>query len=140
MCDVYLGGISDDVWRRTFKNEVSQDISIFDPMVDGYEEYDENKKADHSARELFHIERSDIIVFYLNEQWNGASTLLELGDSAAMDKQVVVCLDGEVQGKDKIRRYCEYKGVFVVTSLEDLITAVEEYIAQIDLCQKNGFE
>ena len=66
--------------------------------------------------------------------------MLELGDSVAMDKQVVVCLDGDVQGKDKIKRYCEYKGVFVVTSLEDLITTVEEYIAQIDLCQQNGFD
>ena len=55
MCDVYLGGISDDVWRRTFKEEVSQDISMFDPMVENYENYDEFEKANQTARELLNI-------------------------------------------------------------------------------------
>ncbi len=140
MCDVYLGGISCKEWRRSLKNEISQDISIFDPTVEGYDDYDEFEKSDHAAKELFQIERCDVIVFYLNEQWDGASTLLELGDSVALDKQVVVCLDGDVKGQEKIKRYCEYRGVFVVNSLDELIVTIEEYIAQIDLCNLEGFD
>jgi hypothetical protein len=132
MWDVYLGGLSDLSWRTKLKNEISQDISVFDPIVDGYDDFNENERANETARQLQVMqEKCAVIVFYLNSTWKGHSTLLELGDAVGRGGQVVMCLDGAVKDKEKIERYCEYHGVPVVYTLEELITAVEEYMAEL---------
>lgn len=134
MWDVYLGGLSDQTWRSKLKNEISQDITIFDPMVEDYESYDEGARANETARQLSTMqEKCAIIAFYLNAQWTGHSTLLEIGDAVGRGAQVIVCLDGEVKDLEKIQRYCEYHGVLLVDTLDDLITTIEEYMAELSM-------
>lgn len=134
MWDVYLGGLSNRDWRSKFKNEISQDIAIFDPMVENYEAFNENARANEVARQLSAMqEKCAVLVFYLNSEWNGHSTLLEIGDAVGRGAQVIVCLDGVVKDEEKIRRYCEFHGVLTVSSLDDLITTVEEYMAELSM-------
>ena len=133
--DIYLGGVSSKSWREELKKSVNHDITFFDPMVDGYDEFSDIQKVNQSARELFYLENGNkLIIFYFNSHWNGTSSLIELGDSVGRNKGVIVCLDGEVVGGEKIRRYCEFRGVLVVDSLKELISTVEEYLSEIHLC------
>ncbi len=140
MCDVYLGGTSNSKWRDAFKSEICDDISIFDPFVDTYEHYNEEEQANQTAREFFHLERCNVVAFYLDENWKGAMSLIELGDSVGRGKNVVVCAIGGARGTQKVQRYCEYRGVVFVESMEDLITTVEEFLAQIEICEANDID
>lgn len=133
--DVYLGGMSTEEWRQEFKTQISPDIQIFDPLVQNFHKFDASEIANQSARQLFHIENGNtMIIFYVNSKWSGTTSLLELGDAVGRGKQVIVCLDGEVEGEEKIRRYCEFRGVLIVSDLEELISTVEACVAEIELC------
>lgn len=139
MWDVYLGGLSDHAWRDKLKSEISQDITIFDPMVDDYETFDESARANETARQLSTMqEKCAVIAFYLNSEWKGHSTLLEIGDAVGRGVQVILCLDGEVKDSEKIQRYCEFHGVLVVDSLDDLITTIEEYMAELSMVMETA--
>jgi len=76
--DVYLGGLSKSDWRTRVKNEISPDITIFDPMS-------EEGACDinnQSAKQLYFIENGNtLVVFYLNEDWNGTTSLFGIGDA-----------------------------------------------------------
>ena len=136
--DVYLGGLAERAWRETFKNEVSADISIFDPLVEDYDELDDAEVTDLAAKELIYMqENCAIIVFYLNEEWQGTSSLIEIGDAVGRGSQVTVCIEGKVTGAEKIRRYCEFHGVPMAADVQDLITTVESYIGELALCSED---
>ena len=129
--DVYLGGITSPQWRKDFKSQISSDISVFDPYLDKLNEED---KIEQIARELYFIEQCEIVVFCLNSEKTSKSSRLQLGDAVGHDKQVIVCLDGNVEGSSYVEKYCEYRGVVVVFSVEDLVRTVEEYVAEVELC------
>ena len=134
MYDVYLGGVVDNSWIQKFKEQISNDISVFDPQIDGYDDFSDGELANQVAKEMSYMENEcNIIVFYLNNCYEGVASLLELGDCVGRDKSVIVCLEGEVLGETKIRRYCEFRGVIVTNTIEDLVTTVEEYLGQIEL-------
>jgi len=40
-------------------------------------------------------------------------------------------LDGNVRDEEKIRRYCEFRGVIIVESLDDLIVSIETYLTEL---------
>lgn len=134
MYDIYLGGVAKPEWRKKFKTQVSSDISIFDPYVETFAKYDKNDKAEQIAREFYFMSECDIIVFYLDTK-TAKSARLQLGDAVGNDKQVIVCLEGAVPGKTFIKRYCEFRGVILVKSMEDLVSTVEECAAELELCQ-----
>ena len=71
--DVYLGGVMTKVWRELFKAQLSDDISVFDPMVNNFSELDNQAKFNQSAREFFIAEHCDIIVFYLDDCFSNTS-------------------------------------------------------------------
>ncbi len=134
MYEVYLGGVVDNSWIQKFKEQVSNDISVFDPQIDGYDDFSDEELANQVAKEMAYMENEcNIIVFYLNDIYEGVASLLELGDCVGRDKSVIVCLEGQVLGETKIRRYCEFRGVIVTNTIEDLVTTVEEYLGQIEL-------
>ena len=133
MADLYLGGIAEVDWREQFRMHISDDITVFDPMIDGYESLSDLELSNQVARELYYIEECNLIIFYINNKWKGASTLLELGDAVGSDKSVIVCLDGKIKGGNKIKRYCEYRGVHVVSTIDELVMAAEEYLSQEEL-------
>ncbi len=132
--DVYLGGVNTPRWRKEFRDQVSSDISIFDPYVESFSKYTKQDKAEQIAREFCFMDESDIIVFYFDAK-TAKSSRLQLGDAVGNDKQVIVCLDGKVPGKTFIKRYCEFRGIILVESMEDLISTVEECAAELELCQ-----
>lgn len=134
MYDVYLGGVTTPEWRKKFKDQVSSDISIFDPYVLSFSKYDKQDKAEQIAREFHFMSECDIIVFYFNSK-TAKSARLQLGDAVGNEKQVIVCLDGAVPGKTFIRRYCEFRGIILVESMEDLVSTTEECAAELELCQ-----
>jgi len=132
--DIYLGGIAQKGWREKFKSDIGTGFNIFDPIVENYADLSTDEISEVAAREFFNIENDNtVVVFYLNDQWNGTTLLLEIGDAIGRGKQVILCLDGEVNGKEKIRRYCEFRGALITESMEDLITSVETCIFEIEL-------
>lgn len=135
--DVYLDGSFNPAWRNQFCDNLSDDIKICDLFEESYDQLDAVGKANLIAKELQFIEQSQVVVFYLHPEWKSHFTMLKLGDAVGRGKQVIVCIEGAIESEEKIRRYCEYRGVVIVETLDDLITVTEEYIGQIELCQYN---
>lgn len=139
MYDVYLGGVSISSWREEFKDQIGDDITVFDPMIKDYDDLDRPEQVNQSAKELTYMqEKCNLVVFYLDLLWKGTSLLLDIGDCVGRGKQVIICLQGDVENKDKIERYCDFHGVLVVHSLEDLVIATEECLAEVELCNIEG--
>ncbi len=134
MYDVYLGGVTTPEWRKEFKAQVSSDISIFDPYVETFAKYNKRDKAEQIAREFYFMDECDVIIFYLNSK-AAKSARLQLGDAVGHNKQVIVCLDGSVPGKTFVKRYCEFRGIILVESMEDLVSTAEECAAELELCK-----
>lgn len=135
MYDVYLCGNSDSSWRDEFKNNISTDIVVFDPT--------EHKIEDISsaiAKDLHCIEECKIIAFnILQDKQPNIHDIIPivtiLGDCVGRGLQVIVCLNVDDFDFQYIAKYLEYYGVYVVNSVDDLISATEETIAQIELCE-----
>jgi len=134
MYDVYLGGITSPEWRKEFTSQVSSDISIFDPFIKDYSKYKSKDRFEQIAREFYFMDQCSILVFYFNSR-SAKSARLQLGDAVGRGRQVIVCLDGHVKGKTFIKRYCEYRGILLTNSIEDLITTVEACASELELCQ-----
>ena len=62
--DVYLGGLSKREWRETFKNGISGDISVFDPLIESYLELDDAGVADQAAKELVYMQDNCAIIAF----------------------------------------------------------------------------
>ncbi len=135
--DVYLAGYPDVSWRKSFLSLVDEDVTVYDPIIDEYKDLNHKEKANLVASELESIEISEIIVFYLCKNWQSYFSMLQLGDAAGRGKQVVVCIADAIDSEEKIRRYCEYRGIIVVENLDDLASTVEEYLAEVELCSVN---
>jgi len=132
--DVYLAGVSSQKWRKIFKKSIDKDIIVFDPYVKNFNHDDDYNKSEQIAREFYFMDNSELIVFYFNKSKSNKSVRIQLGDAIGSKKQVIVCLDGTVDGNTYVERYCEYRGVITVKSIDELITATEEYLAQVELC------
>ncbi len=131
--DVYLAGYADTKWREDFKNTIARDIEIFDPFDKKYNDFTPSEKANHIAKEFTYVEQSEVVVFYFCPEWNSCYSILQLGDAVGRGKQVSVCLIPGTDSEEKLRRYCEYRGVIVVDNLEDLVLNTEEYLAQLEI-------
>lgn len=138
MFDVFLGGTAQDDWRREFKSAISSDITIFDPADFDCDKSNESI-ANLTARELYHLEECETIVFYLlrDTPW----TVIELvpimammTESVGRGLQVIVCRDEKDEDLSYLKLYFEFHGIHAVDSLEELITSVEENVAQVELC------
>lgn len=136
MFDVFLGGTAEGQWRDEFKSGVSSDISIFDPKdCDTLDEL----VADTTARELYHLEECNTLAFNLlkNEPWKVVEllpTMIMMTDSIGRGLQVIVCYDDQDKDFSYLKLYFEFNGVHTVNSLEDLITSIEENVAQLEMC------
>lgn len=129
--DIYLGGISEPTWRKYFKSKVSSKHVIFDPYVPNYKKNKSNVDDLH-AKQWYHLENDNrLTVFYVNDKWSGASTLLEIGDCVGRNKQIIVCLEGNVVDREKICRYCEFRGVMITESIDDLVQATETFLSEL---------
>jgi hypothetical protein len=98
--------------------------------VAGFHNLEEGEQYELLAKEFYTIDTSDIIIFYLDTSDGGKSARLKLGDAVGRGKQVIVCLDGEVEGAEFIHRYCDYRGVTVCNGLNELISTVKEFVEQ----------
>lgn len=133
--DVYLAGYADGAWRDEFVRQISNDIDVFDPIIQGYDKLDTDEHANQVAKELELAETGEMVVFYLDQNWKSYFSMLQLGDMAGRGQQVVVCIPNKIDSEQKIRWYCEYRGIAVVESLEDLVELAEEMLAEAELCK-----
>ena len=133
MFDVYLGGYANTEWREEFKSQIARDITIFDPYDKEYDTFDAEAKANHIAKELEHIEQSEIVVFYMCKHWNSLYSMMQLGEAIGRGKQIIACIAEETEEIEKIERYCEYRGIPIVNNVDDLVANVEECIGQAEM-------
>ncbi len=138
MYDVFLGGTTEKKWRDEFKSTIRSDVSVFDP--EDYEcDHSDSSVANGIARELYHLEECNTLVFNLlrDDPWTVKAILpimVMIADSIGRGLQVIVCYDDQNEDLDYLDRYFEYQGVHVVHNLEDLVTSIEETVAQMELC------
>ena len=130
--NIYLGGIIEAAWRDAFKKGIGSDVEIFDPVVEGYHELETVSQYNLLAKELFAMDQCDIAVFYLDGSDAGKSVRLKIGDAVGRGQQVVICLNGDVDGSEFLERFCEYRGVALTHTLPDLIETVKEIVDEIN--------
>ena len=130
MLSIYLGGVNSGTWRDRFKKALTGQAKVFDPVVAAFYQREESEQYNLLARELFAMDECDICVFYLDESDSGKSVRLKIGDAVGRGKQVVVCLDGDIEGNIFIRRYCEYRGVSLTFSFDEFVGVVGEYLSE----------
>lgn len=131
MYDVFLGGSSSLEWRREFVSSISNDISIFNSMDESQEDLSEK-----IARNLYHIDECSLLVFNIEESTVGddfASICIEIADSVGRGKQVLISCQGD--HCSYLSRYCDYYGVLIVETVEELIVAAEDCLAQVYRCE-----
>lgn len=132
MYDIYLAGSINSEWRNFFKGSISDGVKIFDPSVANFSELLPEQKDDCAAKEFTIMEeQSCIVVFYFDKNWNGHTSLLELGNIVGKGKQVFICIEDGVVAKDKILNFCDFHGVYSTSSLEDLIATVGQYFYEL---------
>jgi len=136
--DVYLAGYADTKWREEFKNTIAMDIEVFDPFDKKYNEFTSSEKANHIAKEFTYVEQSEVVVFYFCPEWNSCYSILQLGDAVGRGKSVIVCLIPGTDSEEKLRRYCEFRGVLIVNNIEDLVVNTEEYLSQLEILENHG--
>ena len=130
MLSIYLGGVNTGTWRERFKKALAGKARIFDPVVEGFYNKEESEQYNLLARELFVMDECDICVFYLDDSDSGKSVRLKIGDAVGRGKQVVVCLEGDVEGNLFIRRYCDYRGVSLTFTFDEFVSVVQEYLSE----------
>ena len=138
--DVFLAGYADAKWRSEFGDKIARDITIFDSMTSVYHLLDNGAKANLVAQELQNIELCEIVVFYLCPEWNSLYSMIVLGAASGSGKQIIVCMEPGIQSEEKIKLYCEYKGILVVNTLDDLVESVEECLSQAEIVASLGLD
>lgn len=139
MSDIYLAGYADTVWREEFKEKIANDIDVFDPFDENYDNLETHGKAELVAKELENMEKSSIIIFYICKEWVSLYGALQLGFATGLNKQIIVYLEEDAKSEEKIRRFCEYRGIVTVDTMDDLVENAEECVGQIELCKSIKF-
>jgi hypothetical protein len=134
--DIYLGGVMTPEWRQQFKTQITSEtnVTVFDPYIENFQELKSQDATEQIARSFYFMDLCKVIVFYFDST-NTKSARLFLGDAIGRGKQVIVCLNGKVTGKTFLQRYCEYRGIVITDSVEELVSTVKEYVEQVQLCQ-----
>lgn len=135
--DIYLAGYADPKWRDEFNRQISNDINVFDPLVHNYKNLDDEERANQVAKEFELSETSEVVVFYFDENWKSYFSMVQFGDIVGRGQQVIACIPNKIESEEKVRRYCEYRGVIITASLEELVSTVEEMLAESELCEAN---
>jgi len=142
MYDVFLGGIKDDTclqWRKIFKENISNDITIYDSVENGGNNKDSDQKMNNKiGEELFQLDHSKIGVFYFNGKAKiKSNAILELGNAAGQGKPIIVGIEDTNDDLNvrQIKSWCEGCGIPVVVGLENLVWSTEEYLAEMELCK-----
>ena len=135
MYDVYLCGNLENSWRNKFQNSISTDISVYNPT-----KHEIKDMSAAIAKDLHCLEECKIVVFNIlqNQQPSLneiAPAIIMLGDCVGRGLQVIVCFNEDDSDFQYISKYLEYYGIYSVNNIDDLITATEETIAQIELCE-----
>lgn len=134
MYDIFIGGVDSADWRNEFKSRISADVSIIESVRRNSIETDFVEKI---AEDINRIRNSLVSVFYICDcvsQEDLIKIAIELSESINKNKQIILCNESHPTWIDY---YCEYHGACIVYSLEDMIMASEECLAQIELCSTN---
>jgi hypothetical protein len=92
-------GLAED-WQTKIENELSgHDITIYNPRRDSWDSSWVQSIHNEQFREqveweLDHLDKSDVIVMYFDENTKSPISLLELGLYASSGKMIVYCPEG----------------------------------------------
>lgn len=129
--DIYLGGISDKMWRETFKQQLPSNYSVLDPFVDNFFELKQEKQIEEIAKDFLMMDQAQVLVFYFNGSEKGQATRLKLGDAVGRGKQILVCVESGTPGENFLHTYFNYRGIPVYCSLNELVKETVEILEQI---------
>lgn len=126
MFDVYLESTNETLINE-FKAKICSDISIFhvnSPIIPFEHE------SEQMAKEFYYLDTSKMVVFIKDD---GLTCLdgIKIGDAVGHGKQVILLLN---QSNNDLGRYCEYRGVTLVSNVDELVLETEEHIGQLEMC------
>ena len=131
--DIYLGGVSSNSWREEFKKKMPSQFKIADPFVENFFNETKAQQTDHIAKDFFLMDNSKLAVFYFDDSEKGQASRLKLGDMVGRGKQVVTCITDSTVGKEFLETYCNYRGISISKSIDELIKLILEIIEQTTL-------
>ena len=117
-------------WQVVIENELSDyDITIFNPRRNdwdsNWEQSIHNKEFKEQVEwELDHLDKSDIIIMYFDENTKSPISLLELGLYASSGKMILYCPDGFWR-KGNVDIVASRYNITQVNSEKELIVAVK---------------
>lgn len=136
LCDklsVFLAGSIEmgvaDNWQERVENKLSNvDIIIFNPRRDNWninweQSINNIDFVEQVEWELDSLNKSDIIIMYLDPNTKSPISLLELGLYAHSNKIIVCCPDGFYR-KGNVDVVCRYYNIPVYESIDDMINYI----------------
>ncbi len=107
------------------------DVVIYNPRRDDWDtswkqSIDNPPFFEQVTWELFHLEKSDLVLFYFDPSGPAPVTLMELGLFAATGESIVCCPEGYWR-KGNVDIVCQRYGVRTVDTIEDMIALAEDF-------------
>jgi hypothetical protein len=120
-------------WQKKLENELKDEEGIIlNPRRDDWDsswiQSINNKEFKNQVKwELFGLDHAKLIVMYFEPGTKSPISLLELGLHAKSEKIIVCCPDGYIK-KGNVDVTCEYYGVPVIETFEELIKNIKEIV------------
>ena len=130
------GSIEDgkaDDWQKEMEEALKDDEGIIlNPRREDWDSSWEQTKENPNFKgqvkwELYGLELCKIIVMYFQPGTKSPISLLELGLHAKSEKMIVCCPDGYMK-KGNVDIVCEYYGIPVVNTFEELVESVRHIV------------
>ena len=136
---LFFGGTIDNGSSEDWQNELtkkldiinsSRDVYIYNPRREDWPSSDEKKEISRQINwELFHLEKSDLIVMNLLENSKSPISLMEIGLFASRGKLMVFCPKGFYR-YDNVRIVCERYDIplYATNNIDFIAEKVIEYV------------
>jgi hypothetical protein len=127
-------GLAED-WQTKIENELSgHDITIYNPRRDSWDSSWVQSIHNEQFREqveweLDHLDKSDVIVMYFDENTKSPISLLELGLYASSGKMIVYCPEGFWR-KGNVDIVAKRYDIKQVNSFSELLISLKSIISR----------
>ncbi len=128
-------------WQKDLYDKLSKiesNITVFNPRRDNWDSSWEQSIKDVRFKEqvdweLYHIEISDLVIFYFHPGTMSPISLLELGICSQIDKQIIVCCPDGFYRKGNVDIVCDrykskYNKILNVDTLDDLYKILKNVV------------
>lgn len=147
---IFLAGSIEMGTAEPWQEKIAQalkdeDVILLNPRRDDWDftweqRINNPKFKEQVLWELNSLETADIIVFYIDPNTKSPITLMELGMFAVQNnvwKNIVVCCADGFWRKGNVEVVCDRFGIPLVTTKEDLVAKVKEYVSDYVSCYIN---